>query len=61
MAKEPLTEVLMIRISKQDRERLDMLCETHGVSRAGVIRMLIRASIIKLGLEAKRRRKKGPK
>ena len=38
-------EVFQLRISEDDRRRMELLSQRFGVSRAGVIRMLLRQSV----------------
>jgi antitoxin component of RelBE/YafQ-DinJ toxin-antitoxin module len=46
-----MSKTILLRISKEDRERLEIICAAHGVSMSAAVRMAIRAITPRLGLE----------
>jgi hypothetical protein len=45
-----LNETLIVRLREDDRSRLEIIRETHGVSLAGAVRASIRALAEQLGI-----------
>jgi hypothetical protein len=45
-------EVFQLRLSEDDRRRMELLAQRFGVSMAGVIRMLLRQAVSEEELEA---------